>query len=125
MAKNVDLEKVLLDYAHGEKSADETNEALKEMGSTLTLDPSLNVITAEEMADTTISGDLKTINGYVYVELGVGDPEKVRVIDSVLQGCDMGEQYAQAIVGPLWWEIKGDKIADFGGICKKKYEFNK
>ena len=47
MAKNVDLEKVLLDYVHGEKNADENNEAIKEMGSTLSLDPNRNVITAE------------------------------------------------------------------------------
>lgn len=122
---NLDLEQVLMDYRNGEKDVEETNKALKELNSGLFIDPDKNVITDEEWANTTITGDLKTINGYVYVELGVGDPEKVRVIDSVLQGCDMGEQYAQAIVGPLWWEIKGDKIADFGGICKKKYEFNK
>ena len=122
---NLDLEQVLMDYRNGEKDVEDTNKALKELNSGLFIDPDKNVITDEEWANTTITGDLKTINGYVYVELGVGDPEKVRVIDSVLQGCDMGEQYAQAIVGPLWWEIKGDKIADFGGICKKKYEFNK
>lgn len=122
---NLDLEQVLMDYRNGEKDVEETNKALKELNSGLFIDPDKNVITDEEWANTTITGDLKTINGYVYVELGVGDPEKVRVIDSVLQGCNMGEQYAQAIVGPLWWEIKGDKIADFGGICKKKYEFNK
>ena len=122
---NLDLEQVLMDYRNEEKDVEETNKALKELNSGLFIDPDKNVITDEEWANTTITGDLKTINGYVYVELGVGDPEKVRVIDSVLQGCDMGEQYAQAIVGPLWWEIKGDKIADFGGICKKKYEFNK
>ena len=122
---NLDLEQVLMGYRNGEKDVEETNKALKELNSGLFIDPDKNVITDEEWANTTITGDLKTINGYVYVELGVGDPEKVRVIDSVLQGCNMGEQYAQAIVGPLWWEIKGDKIADFGGICKKKYEFNK
>ena len=122
---NLDLEQVLMDYRNGEKDVEETNKALQELNSGLFIDPDKNVITDEEWANTTITGDLKTINGYVYVELGVGDPEKVRVIDSVLQGCNMGEQYAQAIVGPLWWEIKGDKIADFGGICKKKYEFNK
>ena len=122
---NLDLEQVLMDYRNGEKDVEETNKALKELNSGLFIDPDKNVITDEEWANTTITGDLKTINGYVYVELGVGDPEKVRVIDSVLQGCNMGEQYAQAIVGPLWWEIKGDKIADFGGIYKKKYEFNK
>ena len=120
MAKNVDLEKVLLDYAHGEKNADETNEALKEMGSTLSLDPSRNVITAEEMAGTTVSGDLKTINGFIELDIGVGSHEKVRVIDSVLQGCDMGESYALALVGPLYWEVNGDKIGEFKGVIEDR-----
>lgn len=120
MAKNVDLEKVLLDYAHGEKSADETNEALKEMGSPLTLDPNRNVITVEEIADTTISDDLKTVNGIVELDIGVGSHEKVRVVDSVLQDCDMGEQYALAIVGPLYWEVKGNKLVEFKGVLKDR-----
>lgn len=120
MAKNVDLEKVLLDYAHGEKNADETNEELKKIGSTLTIDPMKNVITAEDIANTTISGDLKTINGTVEVDMGIGNHEKVKVVDSVLQGYDTGEMVSFAIVGPLYWEIDGNKIGEFKGVLKDR-----
>ena len=115
---NKDLEKVLLAYRDGEKTAEEANKELGELGCGLHIDPTRNVITEAEMAETTISGDLSTINGYVYVDIGVGGYEKVKAIDSVLQGFDAGEMYALAIVGPLYWEIKGDKIGEFKGVLK-------
>lgn len=120
MAKNIDLEKVLLEYRDGEKDAATANEELKKMGSTLSIDPNRNVITAEELAGTTISGDLKTINGVVELDIGVGSHEKVHVVNSVLQEADMGESYALAIVGPLYWEVNGNKIGEFKGVLEDR-----
>lgn len=119
------LMEILEGFRYGEKTAEETNEALKEMGSTLSVDPNRNVITDAEWADTTISGDLKKINGYAYVDFGVGNPEKMMFKDGVIVDETFGEPYWNAVVGPIFWDGSGRQLGEFRGECKKKYDFNK
>ena len=44
-----DLENVLQDYTRGEKTLEEANRALKELGCGLTLDPARNLFSAKEL----------------------------------------------------------------------------
>ena len=45
------LEEVLYDYTRGEKTLEEANKALKELGCGLTLDPTRNLFSARELLD--------------------------------------------------------------------------
>ena len=46
------LEEVLYDYTRGEKTLEEANKALKELGCGLTLDPTRNLFSARELLET-------------------------------------------------------------------------
>ena len=78
------IEEILLDYTRGEKDLPETNEALKETGSGLILNPSRNEITEEEKRATTVGYYPDQANGYGLLETGTGSMEKVHVTAGVL-----------------------------------------
>ena len=50
------LEEVLYDYTRGEKTLEEANKALKELGCGLTLDPTRNLFSARELLETRAGG---------------------------------------------------------------------
>lgn len=89
------IEEILLDYTRGEKDLPETNEALKEAGSGLTLNPSRNEITEEEKRATT-----------------VGDMEKVHVVDGRTPDVNMGEEIAYVYIAGRKYRLLGDILAD-------------
>ena len=45
------IEEIILDYTKGEKDLEETNDALKEAGSNLYLNPDRNKLTEEEYTE--------------------------------------------------------------------------
>lgn len=58
------LEELLFDYTRGDKTLEETNQALKELGSTLRLDPSRNLFSAQELMETRVGETPDEANGW-------------------------------------------------------------
>lgn len=106
-----DLEKTLLDYTKGEKTLEETNKALKDMGSNIYLNPARNLFSAEELMDTTLGEDPPaTVNGYGIMDHGVGSMEKVHVVDGKTPDVNMGEETAFVYIGGECYRLRGDTL---------------
>ena len=88
------LEELLFDYTRGEKTLEETNQALKELGSTLRLDPSRNLFSAQELMETRVGETPDEANGWGILDHGVGCMEKVRVVGGRTVDVDMGQETA-------------------------------
>ena len=76
-----DLETVLHDYTTGEKTLEEANRALKELGCGLVLDPARNLFSAQELMETHVGETPDEANGWGILDHGVGSLEKVHVVD--------------------------------------------
>ena len=107
-----DLEKTLLDYTKGEKTLEETNEALKEMGSSLQLDPSRNMLTAQELMETRVGDTPDEANGWGIMDHGIGSMEKVQVVDGKCVSCDMGEEIAYVYIGGRKYRLRGTVLTE-------------
>ena len=68
------LEEVLYDYTRGEKTLEEANKALKELGCGLTLDPTRNLFSARELLETRAGETPDEANGWGLMDHGVGLP---------------------------------------------------
>lgn len=106
------IEEILLDYTRGEKDLPETNEALKEAGSGLTLNPSRNEITEEEKRATTVGYYPDQANGWGLMDHGVGSMEKVHVVDGRTPDVNMGEETAYVYIAGRKYRLRGDTLAD-------------
>lgn len=78
------VEEVLQKYTLGEASKEETNDALKELDSSLRLNPGKNELTDEDIRATTVGHYPEQANGYGLLETGTGSLEKVHVTAGVL-----------------------------------------
>ena len=107
-----DLEKTLLDYTKGEKTLEETNEALKEMGSNLTLNPARNLFSAQELMETHVGETPDEANGWGIMDHGVGCLEKVHVVDGRTVDVDMGEEIAFVYMAGKRYRLRGDVLTD-------------
>ena len=77
------LEEVLYDYTRGEKTLEEANKALKELGCGLTLDPTRNLFSARELLETRAGETPDEANGWGILDHSVGSLEKVHVVNVV------------------------------------------
>ena len=105
-----DLEKTLLDYTKGEKTLEETNEALKEMGSNLTLNPARNLFSAQELMETHVGETPDEANGWGIMDHGVGCLEKVHVVDGRTVDVNMGDEIAFVYMAGKRYRLRGDEI---------------
>lgn len=106
------IEEIILDYTKGEKDLPETNEALKEAGSDLYLNPDRNKLTEEEMRATTIGYYPDQANGYGLMDHGVGAVEKVHVVNGKTVDVNMGQEYALVYIAGKKYELKGDTLVE-------------
>lgn len=106
------IEEIILDYTKGEKDLPETNEALKEAGSNIYLNPDRNKLTEEEMRATTIGYYPDQANGYGLMDHGVGGFEKVHVVNGKTVDVNMGEEYALVYIAGHKYELKGDTLVE-------------
>ena len=106
------IEEIILDYTKGEKDLPETNEALKEAGSDLYLNPDRNKLTEEEKRNTTVGYYPDQANGYGLMDHGVGCLEKVRVVDGRTPDVDMGEEIAFVYIGGKCYRLRGDALTE-------------
>ena len=106
------IEEIILDYTKGEKDLPETNEALKEAGSNIYLNPDRNKLTEEEKRATTVGYYPDQANGYGLMDHGVGCYEKVHVVNGKTVNVDMGQEFAFVYIGGKKYELKGDVLVD-------------
>ena len=109
-----DLENVLLDYTRGEKTLEEANRALKELGCGLTLDPARNLFTAQELLETRAGETPDEANGFGLMDHGVGCMEKVRVVDGRTVDVDMGRETAFVYIAGRRCRLRGDVLTEEG-----------
>ena len=107
-----DLEKTLLDYTKGEKTLEETNEALKEMGSNLTLNPARNLFSAQELMETHVGETPDEANGWGIMDHGVGCLEKVHVVDGRTVDVNMGDEIAFVYMAGKRYRLRGDVLTE-------------
>ena len=110
--KMKDLETVLFDYTKGEKTLEETNQALKELGSGLTLNPARNLFSAQELMETRVGETPDEANGYGLLDHGVGCMEKVRVVDGRTVDVDMGQETAYVYMAGRRYRLRGDVLTE-------------
>ena len=105
-------EEIILDYTKGEKDLPETNEALKEAGSDLYLDPDRNKLTEEEKHSTTVGYYPDQANGYGLMDHGVGCLEKVHVVDGRTVDVDMGQEIAFVYLAGRRYRLRGNVLTE-------------
>lgn len=106
------IEEIILDYTKGKKDLTETNEALKEAGSNLSLNPDRNKLTEEEKRSTTVGYYPNQANGYGLMDHGVGCMEKVHVVNGKTVDVNMGAETAYVYIAGKKYELKGDTLAE-------------
>ena len=103
------LEEVLYDYTRGEKTLEEANKALKELGCGLTLDPTRHLFSARELLETRAGETPDEANGWGILDHGVGSLEKVHVVNGRTVDVAMG-LYGRKAIPPA------GRCADGGGL---------
>ena len=106
------LEELLFDYTRGDKTLEETNQALKELGSTLRLDPSRNLFSAQELMETRVGETPDEANGWGILDHGVGCMEKVRVVGGRTVDVDMGQETAFVYMAGRRYRLRGDVLTE-------------
>lgn len=121
MVNMYEINQIMRDCADGIITSNEANEKLDKLGVTgIRYDSDVNVITDEEMNNTTVSEDFSVVNGYMLLDTGTGYKNKVKVENNTLVNCDIGNMYGIAMIGDLMWEVMGNKIVGFKGARTKK-----
>ena len=106
------IEEIILDYTKGEKDLTETNEALKEAGSNIFLNPDRNKLTEEEKRATTVGYYPDQANGYGLMDHGVGCLEKVHVVNGRTVDVDMGQETAYVYIAGRMYRLRGDVLTE-------------
>ena len=106
------IEEIILDYTKGEKDLTETNEALKEAGSNLYLNPDRNKLTEEEKRSTTVGYYPDQANGYGLMDHGVGCLEKVHVVNGKTVDVNMGAETAYVYIAGRKYRLRGDVLTE-------------
>ena len=106
------LDEIINDYTSGKVGLPETNEALKELDCGLQLDPTRNLITAQELLETRVGDTPDEANGWGIMDHGVGCLEKVRVVDGRTVDVDMGEESAFVYIAGRRYRLRGDVLTE-------------
>ena len=102
----VDINKILKQWADGEKTVEETNEALK--GTGIYVDPDKQKIAEGEGA--VYCEDLSQINGYGLLDTGTGTLDKVKIKNGKLVD-SIGNMAALVLVGDVYYKVvAGDTL---------------
>ena len=102
----VDINKILKQWADGEKTVEETNEALK--GTGIYVDPDKQKIAEGEGA--VYCEDLSKINGYGLLDTGTGTLDKVKIKNGKLVD-SIGNMASLVLVGDVHYKvIDGDTL---------------
>lgn len=105
-------EEIIGKYTNGEATLEETNKALKEAEANVHLDPKRNILTAEELAATTVGETPAEANGFGLMEHGASCMEKVQVVDGHTVNVDMGCELAFVFIGGRKYRLCGTALED-------------
>lgn len=104
---------------NGAESSTDVNAALKEIGVGLSFIPGKNLITPEELMDTTVGAVAAKANGYGLLDTGTGSMEKVKVTNGKLtypvnevNPDGSTNMYAYVYILDRKYEVKGDTLVD-------------
>ena len=104
------LEEILHDYTRGDKPLDETNQALKDLGCGLQLDPTRNLFS--ELLETRAGETPDEANGWGLMDHGVGCLEKVHVVNGRTVDVDMGQETAYVYIAGRKYRLRGDVLTE-------------
>lgn len=106
------INEIIAQYTAGEKTLEETNEALRAAGASLRLDPEKNALTEANKRATTIGYYPDQANGWGLLDTGTGTLDKVRVKDGKLVNCDCGAMYALLLIAGRRYAVRGGTLVD-------------
>lgn len=109
---NMTLDQIMSDYTTGKKTVEETNKALEQIGSPLSIDPEKNVLTEQDKRATTIGYYPDQANGVGLLDTGTGSLDKVEIRNGRLVGCDCGEMPALVFVAGRMYNVQGSVLVD-------------
>ncbi len=107
-----EINRVIAKHTAGEATVEETNAALRELGSNLRLNPGKNALTAEDIAETVVGGTPAEVCGAGLLDTGTGTLDKVYVKDGKLVDNDVGEMYALLLIGGKVYRVEGDALTE-------------
>lgn len=106
------VDEILHGYTAGEIGTDEANQALRELGSGLQLDPAKHLLSAEELLETKVGDTPAEATGYGLLDHGIPPMMKVRVVDGRTVDVDMGEECAYVYIGGRKYRLRGDVLTE-------------
>lgn len=104
----------------GTESAEDVNAALKKIGVGLSFQPGKQIITPEELMETTVGAVAAKANGYGMLDTGTGYMNKVKVVNGKLVNGAINQvmpdgstnMYAVVYILDRKYEVKGDTLVD-------------
>ena len=104
----------------GTESAEDVNAALKKLGVGLHFEPGKQIITPEELMETTVGVVAAKANGYGMLSTGTGCMDKVKVVNGKLVNGAINQvmpdgstnMYAVVYILDRNYEVKGDTLVD-------------
>lgn len=105
------FEEIIGKYTKGEATLPETNEALQEAEAGYHLDPERNMLTAEDLAATTVGETPAEANGWGLMDHGFA-MEKVQVVDGNTVNVDMGGELAFVFIGGKKYKLVGTELTE-------------
>ena len=106
------LEEILHHYTRGDKPLDETNQELKKLDCGLQLDPTRNLFSAQELAETRVGETPDEANGWGILAHGVGSLEKAHVVNGRTVDVDMGQETAYVYMAGKRYRLRGDVLTE-------------
>ena len=104
----------------GTEAAEDVNAALKKLGVGLSFQPGKQIITPEELMETTVGAVAAKANGYGMLDTGTGFEEKVKVVNGKLVNGAINQvmpdgktnMYSVVYILHRKFEVKGDTLVD-------------
>ena len=104
----------------GTEAAEDVNAVLKKLGVGMHFEPGKQIITPEELMETTVGAVASKANGYGMLDTGTGYMDKVKVVNGKLVNGAINQvmpdgstnMYAVVYILDRKYEVKGDTLVD-------------
>lgn len=104
----------------GTEAAEDVNAALKKLGVGLSFQPGKQIITPEELMETTVGAVASKANGYGMLDTGTGYMDKVKVVNGKLVNGAINQvmpdgstnMFAVVYILDRKYVVKGDTLVD-------------
>ena len=106
------INEIIRAYTMGEKTQEETNQALQDAHAGIRLDPDRSRLTEAELRRTVVGCYPEQANGFGMLDTGTGTMDKVAVKDGKLLNCDCGEMHAILHIAGRRYTVRGVTLAE-------------